>query len=180
MCPGVVGRVRKRNAAGDEGFLHCASSYAEGQEATEQAQTVIAVQATQAVQSQSEQEQQQVQQQQERKLNWGKNVKSQHAHKQQQQTQEQTQQQLSTKGTQAQQEGARSRLLQDHRPWNGPHASGTQQQQGLPQLTILLLSTFKDIGRALASISSLKKHMAPELVREGILLTPWRVRGIHS
>ncbi|EFJ47509.1 hypothetical protein VOLCADRAFT_91898 [Volvox carteri f. nagariensis] len=47
------------------------------------------------------------------------------------------------------------------------------QQQQHPQLTILLLTTFKDIGRALMSITSVKTHLAPELIHEGILLTPW-------
>ncbi|EFJ47505.1 hypothetical protein VOLCADRAFT_91893 [Volvox carteri f. nagariensis] len=52
---------------------------------------------------------------------------------------------------------------------------GEQQHQDhqLPQLTILMPSTFKDIGRALMSITSVKTHLAPELIREGILLTPW-------
>ncbi|GIL64115.1 hypothetical protein Vafri_18075 [Volvox africanus] len=49
------------------------------------------------------------------------------------------------------------------------------QQQGSSQLTVLMLSTFEDIRRALSSLSTIKMHLAPELVREGILLTPWRV-----
>ncbi|EFJ47506.1 hypothetical protein VOLCADRAFT_91894 [Volvox carteri f. nagariensis] len=55
----------------------------------------------------------------------------------------------------------------------GPEQQVQQQNHQLPQLTILLLTTFKDIGRALMSITSVKTHLAPELIREGILLTPW-------
>ncbi|GLI64793.1 hypothetical protein VaNZ11_008199, partial [Volvox africanus] len=48
------------------------------------------------------------------------------------------------------------------------------QQRDSSQLTVLMLSTFEDIRRALSSLSTIKIHLAPELVREGILLTPWR------
>ncbi|KXZ48388.1 hypothetical protein GPECTOR_28g795 [Gonium pectorale] len=45
----------------------------------------------------------------------------------------------------------------------------------MQQITIVTLSTFRDLGRMLAGMASLRRHLAPELLRELLLLCPWQV-----
>ncbi|PNH07930.1 hypothetical protein TSOC_005553 [Tetrabaena socialis] len=71
----------------------------------------------------------------------------------------------STQGSDSQQHQRQLQQLQQQQ----------QQQQVLPQITIVQLTTFNDLGRAMAGLSTVRNHLAPELLFEMLVVCPWQV-----